>query len=398
LNDSQAPIRILLAKGRMTAGGSEMQMLRLLQHLDRSRYAPELFLISPGGELFESVPEDVPIHLCNQGLSQRGLIPGSAHRARVKYLAELLKERNIDLVVDRTYHMSLLTAGAVRKRPTARVSIIVSDPHSDFAANRERFRRTKKQMLQSAYTQSDVVGCVSDCVKTRAGEFYRISTENFEVLGNLYDVEEIRKRAEEPLSNQSDRSPHRQRIVAVGRLHAAKAYDVLIEAMRLRRDRSGQHDVEVLIVGEGSERSLLQQMIAEADLEQTVKLVGYQANPLPLVKSADLFCLSSRYEGLPNSLIEAVLLGVPVVATDCFCGPREILQDGKWGALVPPDDPSALAAAIDAALANLEALQQRAEAAVPAMAEKYSLAAGLARFDDVAALALERFRNRQAES
>jgi glycosyltransferase involved in cell wall biosynthesis len=392
LNDSPQRIRILLAIGSMQHGGSEMQMLRLLQNLDRTRYAPELFLISPGGELFEEIPEDVPVHLCDQSLPRRGLIPGSAHRARVKSLAKLLDDRNIDLVVDRTYHMSLLTAGAVRKRPTARMSIVVSDPHSDFATNRERFRRTKKKMLRRAYTESDVVGCVSNCVKERAGEFYQIPTGNFAVLGNLYDVDEIRARAEELLPAEFAGSSEQKRIVAIGRLHAAKAYDILIESMRLLRDESNRDNVELLIAGRGPEQAVLQHQIQAAGLEDTVKLIGYQPNPLPLVKTADLFCICSRYEGLPNSLIEAVILGIPVVATDCFCGPREILEDGKRGALVPPDDPTALAAAIDGALDNLEAFRQRAEAAVPAMAKTYSLSAGLARFDELAELTIERFR------
>lgn len=392
MNDSPPPIRILLAIGSMHHGGSEIQMLRLLKHLDRTRYAPELFLISPGGELFVEIPDDVPVHLCDRNLSRRGLIPGSAHRARVKCLAALLENRDIDLVVDRTYHMSLLTAGAVRQRPAARMSVIVSDPHSDFATNRERFRRTKKKMLRRAYAESDVVGCVSNCVKERASEFYQIPTDNLEVLGNLYDVEEIRSRAEETVSPPL--RADRKRIVAVGRLHAAKAYDVLIEAVRLLRDRFERQDVELLIAGRGPDEEALLHQIQSANLENTVKLIGYRSNPLPLIETADLFCLSSRYEGLPNSLIEAAILGTPVVASDCYCGPREILEDGKRGALVPPNDPDALAAALNGALDHPGAFQRRAEAAMPAMAEKYSLAAKLARFDELAMLAIERFRIR----
>jgi glycosyltransferase involved in cell wall biosynthesis len=288
--------------------------------------------------------------------------------------------------------MSLITAGAVRKHPTARMSVIVCDPHFDFATNRERFARTKYKMLRRAYQESDVVGCVSRCVKDRAGAYYQIPTGSFEVLGNLYDVEDIRSRAGgvvDPL-----RKTDRRRIVAVGRLHTQKAFDVLIEAIRLVRDEYARQDAELLIAGQGPAERALQEQIRSAGLEESVTLIGYQPNPLPLVKTADLFCLSSRYEGLPNSLIEAVLLGVPVVATDCFCGPREILEDGKRGALVPPDDAGALAAAIDGALTHLAAFQQRAEAAVPEMAEKYSLSAGLTRFGEAARLAMERFRNR----
>jgi glycosyltransferase involved in cell wall biosynthesis len=119
-----------------------------------------------------------------------------------------------------------------------------------------------------------------------------------------------------------------------------------------------------------------------------VKLTGYLENPLPLVKSADVFCLSSRFEGSPNSLVEAMLCGIPCVATDCPHGPSEILEDGRWGAIVPPEDPFSLANALAGALDHLEPFQKRAIAAQESVAKRFSLIAGLARFDELVKLAM----------
>jgi len=91
-------------------------------------------------------------------------------------------------------------------------------------------------------------------------------------------------------------------------------------------------------------------MIVEEGLEEFVSMPGFVENPFAYMRAADLFVLSSASEGLPNALIQAMACGTPVVSTDCPTGPNEILQDGKWGRLVPVGDAEALASAMAAAL------------------------------------------------
>jgi glycosyltransferase involved in cell wall biosynthesis len=105
-----------------------------------------------------------------------------------------------------------------------------------------------------------------------------------------------------------------------------------------------------MIFGEGAERSALEALVREYHLEADVALPGFVADIHRYMARAGVFALSSSREGLPTVLIEALALGVPVVATDCPSGPREILRDGKLGRLVPPDDDAALAEGICAAL------------------------------------------------
>ncbi len=108
----------------------------------------------------------------------------------------------------------------------------------------------------------------------------------------------------------------------------------------------------MVILGECEERQKLEQLAQEMDISTKVYMPGFDSNPFKYMKKCDVFVLSSRYEGLPGALIQAMVFGKPIVATDCPGGVREILQDGKWGAIVPLDDPEAMAEAILEGLEN----------------------------------------------
>jgi glycosyltransferase involved in cell wall biosynthesis len=136
-------------------------------------------------------------------------------------------------------------------------------------------------------------------------------------------------------------------LVAAGRLAPWKGFADLIRAMEvLVRRRSAR----LLILGDGPLRDELQEQIDAAGLSSHVQLVGYVENPLKYFRAARLFVLSSRVEGMPNVLVEAMMCGCTPVSTDCATGPRELLQDGRYGYLVPVGDSSAMAGAIEKAI------------------------------------------------
>jgi glycosyltransferase involved in cell wall biosynthesis len=136
-------------------------------------------------------------------------------------------------------------------------------------------------------------------------------------------------------------------VLALGRLTVLKDYPSLIRAFGLLRRK---HEVRLMILGEGQERPRLEGLVAQLGLCDCVALPGFGANPYAYLARAALFVLSSISEALPTALIEAMALGTPVVATDCKCGPKEVLQDGRYGALVPTGDVAALAEAMSATL------------------------------------------------
>lgn len=139
------------------------------------------------------------------------------------------------------------------------------------------------------------------------------------------------------------------RVLAMGRLTAQKGFDVLLRAYAgLSAEQRGQ----LMILGDGAEREALLAQAAELGIQDEFSLPGFVENPLPILKAADLFVLSSRWEGFGNALVEAMALGVPVVACDCPSGPAEILEAGKLGPLVPVDDVDALREAMAQVLQN----------------------------------------------
>ena len=161
-------------------------------------------------------------------------------------------------------------------------------------------------------------------------------------------------------------------ILAAGRLVEQKNFLMLIRAFA---EVKSQLDVRLILLGEGPQRQQIFDLINSLNLGETVSMPGWVDNPYSFMASADLFVLSSSWEGCPNALLEALACGCPVVSTDCPSGPSEILEHGRWGRLVPVNDRTALAEAIVATLeddTNRNALRQRATQFSPEnMIEKF---------------------------
>lgn len=138
-------------------------------------------------------------------------------------------------------------------------------------------------------------------------------------------------------------------IIGVGRLTRQKDFPTLIRAFAKVRS---QRECKLVILGEGQDRPALENLAKERGIRDDVDLPGFAGNPYAYMSRSSLFVLSSVWEGSPNVLTEALALGVPSVATDCPSGPREILQDGRFGRLVTVGDPGALADAMLETLAH----------------------------------------------
>ena len=137
------------------------------------------------------------------------------------------------------------------------------------------------------------------------------------------------------------------RLIAIGSLKPQKDFSTLLQALALLRQTRA---ARLLILGEGTLRAELETLVSSLGLKDSVRMPGFVPDPYPYLAHADLFAISSAWEGLGNVIIEALVAGVPVVSTDCPSGPAEILANGKYGRLVPVGDPEALAAAMTEAL------------------------------------------------
>jgi glycosyltransferase involved in cell wall biosynthesis len=159
--------------------------------------------------------------------------------------------------------------------------------------------------------------------------------------------------------------------VAVGRLSTEKNFSMLITAFEQCRST---RPCRLLILGEGPARSALEQQIAASRFQDDIRLAGFCANPYAYMRNAAALVLSSNTEGLPTVLMEALACNTQIIATDCPHGPREILQHGLWGTLVPVGDVQALA------LAMSSFLQQPSQFAVAERAGTFSIESATAQY------------------
>jgi glycosyltransferase involved in cell wall biosynthesis len=140
-------------------------------------------------------------------------------------------------------------------------------------------------------------------------------------------------------------------ILGVGRLEPQKDFATLLKAFAMLRQ---SYDARLIILGEGELRPALESLISSLGLDENVLLPGFVDNPYSYMRCSSLFVLSSVFEGFGNVLVEAMACGTPVVSTNCPSGPAEILEDGRWGQLVPVGDEVALAEAMALALQKME--------------------------------------------
>ncbi|MGL5384027.1 MAG: glycosyltransferase [Culicoidibacterales bacterium] len=185
-----------------------------------------------------------------------------------------------------------------------------------------------KSLAEEIQTYQKFEHCL--CVSDAAKQAFEVKMENSKAttLYNPVDEKAVISKANEVITTWKKT---KLTVVSVGRLHEHKGYDRLLEAHR--QLVADGFDYELVILGEGAQRAKLEQFIVEHNLESSVKLLGFQANPYPYIKQADIFVCASRLEGYSLVVAEALILGKPVVSTKCS-GPNELLQFGESGVVV----------------------------------------------------------------
>ena len=334
---SAESLRTLLVTHSLTTGGAERFSANLATHLERDLFEPELFVASDG--LGYRVPPDTQV--TTHGYS------GVHHLPRVVFrLRERLRRTPVpDIVVSNVLSTSCLVGaarGAVGVPWVARIGLAPGpgDP------------RLQSWFAHRAYRWATLVVSNSKAMAEAVQRRYPSTRGVVQVVPNPTDFEELDCRAVESLPEIARREKGELILLWVGRLSSQKRLDVALRALAVLRR---EHSVRLWVAGSGPQGPKLRKIVGELGLENAVTWLGFCDNPFVLMEHADLFLLSSDYEGLPNALIEAQGLGLPAVATDCPFGPSEIVSEGRSGFLVRPDDPEALAKAATPLLASSEA-------------------------------------------
>ncbi|HEY9644103.1 MAG TPA: glycosyltransferase, partial [Coleofasciculaceae cyanobacterium] len=214
---------------------------------------------------------------------------------------------------------------------------------------------------------------VSQGVADDLAQLLNVPLEKIKVIYNPIVTPDLLLKAREPIHHPWFAPNQLPVILGAGRLMHQKGYPILIRAFAQVRQ---QYPCRLVIIGNETDYKLELKALAQSlGVAEDIDMPGFQSNPYAYMGNATIFVLSSLFEGLPSVLIEAMATGTPVVSTDCKSGPAEILDNGKYGQLVPVGDADKLAEAILATLANPlqpEMLQQRAQDfTVEAIAQEY---------------------------
>lgn len=248
--------------------------------------------------------------------------------------------------------MSHANVVAVWARALAGKSIrVVVSHHNNFSQSIQLYTDVRQRimtwMMRPSYVRADAVIAVSKGVADDLARGICYPVERIKVIYNPVDLTRIQQQASMYIDHPWFLPDEPPVIMSAGRLAPAKDFATLLQAFSVLRKT---HAARLVILGEGVLREDLEDLVRELGIEADVSMPGFVGNPFAYMARARSFVLSSRTEGLPTVLIEALACGCSVVSTDCPSGPAEILEDGKWGRLVPVGDIDALAYAMAAAL------------------------------------------------
>jgi glycosyltransferase involved in cell wall biosynthesis len=332
--------RISIFMPSLFGAGGQRSMLNLAHGIAECGYSVDLVLAKAEGAFLDEVRE--PVRVVD--------LKASRALTSLPALVNYLRREQPEAMLSVFGYVNIVALWAWRlARVRTRLFVNEQNTVSLEAGNASNWRgRLTPRLIKRFYPWANGIVVVSQGVREDLTQLTNIPDEQITVIYNPSVVgAEVLGKAQAPLDHPWFKPGQPPVLIAVGRLQIQKDYPMMIQAFaQVRRSRPAR----LLILGEGKERLLLEQLIEELGLEQDVSLPGFVMNPYAYMAKASLFVLSSRWEGLPTVLIEALCCSTPAVSTDCPSGPREILKDGQFGQLVPVGDVDALARAIELSL------------------------------------------------
>jgi glycosyltransferase involved in cell wall biosynthesis len=358
--------RICFFPGTFALGGIGKLFINLIEEYVSRGIAVDVFLTKKEGEFIEQLPQDVRVFVGS----------GRALTSVIKFIKYLNNEKPDAVISAREFLnlMNIICCAFAFSKTKAVVSL-----HTNQTAEKEYFpnkRSLYNNLLFVAsakilYKNTSKIIAVSEGVAEDFSKRMDLKRDKIEVIYNP-----VYKPYEEvvipnPMFTDFAKG-NKKYIIAVGRFVHQKDFTTLINAFKQVRKRL---DVSLIILGDGPLRQELEEQIRILSLNEHVLMFGFVENPLFYIKRASALVVSSKYEGFGNIIVEALGVGTPVVSTDCKSGPREILEDGKYGRLVPVEDPSLLASAIVDTLSyehdKTQLIRRAQNFAVPKIADEY---------------------------
>jgi len=345
-------MKIIVIAGRFGISGVPLAQMRFARALAKRGHIVELVYGMVNERHTLPCVEDVDVRTLNKSRVTQMLLP----------LIGYFRTAKPDIVFSAGDHLNVIVLmAALLSRSRAKVScssrVTPFDTYSTVPFSKGWIL---KLMARLTMWRADVLTCVSADMVDQYRTIFKNTRHTcaYNIVDDAYSRQAMCAAADDPWLEDKQKPL----IVAAGSLVPWKGFTDLIAAMSKVLQRV---DARLLILGEGPMRAELTELISQHGLVESVRLPGNVENPLAYFRRADVFVLSSYVEGMPNVLVEAMLCGCTPVAADCPTGPREVLQQGRHGYLVPMRDPVLLSEGILRALRNPVPAEQLKAAILP---------------------------------
>lgn len=312
-------IKILFYIETLSGGGAEKVLQNLVNNMDSEKFDITV----------QTVWKENPDGLLNKNIRYKYIYPYYSKLNNLKYRlgASLKTLYPLHIKDDYDIEVAYLECGATKvlSASTNKKSKKIAWVHCDLSKKIDNIEEFRKKSI-NWYKKFDKIICVSGDVEKSFKGIYGTGFDT-KVLYNVIDDKSIRKKYDEKLEDYTfdEKTPT---IVSVGRLSTPKRFDRLIEAHKILLEKGFPN--KLLIIGEGSEREPIEQIIEANGVQETVTLAGYKSNPYPYIKNADLLACSSDYEGFSSFVAEGLILEKAIVTTKCN-GMKELLGDSQYG-------------------------------------------------------------------
>ena len=317
----------------MDGGGAERVVINLLKGMVAHNLPLDLILANAEGPYLNLIPKQVRTIDLAAGRVVKAIAP----------LVRYLRTAKPKVIISHLNHANVIAL--VAKQLAFNNTKIVVVEHNTFSVAQSSLFRGHfiPPLMKLLYPKADAIVGVSQAVARDLEQGLSLAAETVKTIYNPVVDRELLAKKNNYIGHPWFQSQTIPVILAVGRLTEQKDFPTLLRAFALLRQKI---PARLLILGEGELRQELEMMVKQLGIAEAVTLPGFVPNPQDYMSKASVFVLSSRWEGLPTALIEAMACGCPVVATDCPSGSKEILAEGKYGKLIPVGDAEALSTAL----------------------------------------------------
>jgi glycosyltransferase involved in cell wall biosynthesis len=332
-------MKVLFVMSDLNGGGAERVVLTISRHLDRKRFAPSLFLLRNEGVYWNEISSDTQVKF---GVNGSGRLRYRAFGILHKLLVEASQSDVLVGTLELLPSYFAYLAGMLKRKP------VITWVHTDLNRHLPIYGAASmhRRVINALYPRFRRIILPSHSASDSFLRVVPIALSKAQVIYNPIDSGMVQSKAAENPPDWAKAIFEKPTVIALGRLNVAhKGFDLLIRSHAELWSRDVDHNL--LILGEGPDRGLLEKLTHDLGVSNSVFLPGFQQNPYPLIKLAYGLVVPSRFEAFGMVVLEAMALGVPVICLISASGPAEILDRGTYGICVSSEDPSSLASAMN---------------------------------------------------